>query len=231
MGLFPASVPLSLALGFWPPALLSAQLLLPPLREAFGLEDEPWAGREPAPAPERGLTAGQRTEIWWRWRWPLVVGAVVCLSLFAGVLGTLLGREEPDLQIAAVHAEALPDGVVTALEEALAAQVGDLNGDGSARDMDIQTAGMARLVTDAAAGDSALFAVADAEGFLANYADRVDEARAVRWGDCPALAGLNAGTFSTAEDVYRDVDGQTLLEGLTVFPARSAGAEALALLG
>lgn len=128
----------------------------------------------------------------------------------------------------------------------LAAQVGDLNGDGSARvmvndypvvfdgsarDMDIQTAGMARLVTDAAAGDSALFAVADAEGFLANYADRVDEARAVRWGDCPALAGLNAGTFSTAEDVYRDVDGQTLLVGLTVFPARSAGAEALALLG
>ena len=90
---------------------------------------------------------------------------------------------------------------------------------------------MARLVTDVAAGDSALFAVADVDGFLAGYADKVDGNSAVLWGDCPVLAGLNAGVFSTAEDIYTDVDGQTLLAGLTVLPARSAGAEALALLG
>lgn len=245
VGLFPASVPLSLALGFWPPALLTAQLLLPPLTDAFELEDGPWVSYEPAPAPERGLTAGQRTEIWWRRRWPLVVGLVVGLGLLAGVLGTMLDREEPDLQIALVHAETLPDGVLSALEDALSDQVGDLNGDGrawvmvndypvsfdgSAKDSDIQTAGMARLVTDLAAGDSALFAVADADGFLAAYADKVDADAAALWGDCPTLAGLDAGVFSTAEDIYTDVDGQTLLTGLTVFPARSAGAEALALL-
>lgn len=245
VGLFPASVPLSLALGFWPPALLSAQLLLPALRAASGAEDGSWSAYEPAPAPERGLTAGQRTEIWWRRRWPLVVAAVVCVSLFAGVLSTLMDREEPDLQIAVVHAEALPDGVLSALEDSLSAQVGDLNGDGtarvlvndypvvfdgSARDTDIQTAGMARLVTDVAAGDSTLFVVEDADGFLTNYGDRVDAERAALWRDCPALAGLDAGTFSILEDIYTDVDGQALLAELTVFPARSAGEQALALI-
>ena len=272
VGLVPASVPLSLALGFWPPALLSAQLLLPALCTAFDTEDGPWAavpsggGRHSAgtvigASPQRpvrqsadclpndcpgGLTTAQRTEIWWRRRWPLVVGLVVCLSLFAGVLSTLLNREEPDLQIAVVHAETLPDGVLSALEDALSNQVGDLNGDGrawvmvndypvvfdgSAKDTDIQTAGMARLVTDVAAGDSALFAVADVDGFLANYADKVDGDAAALWGECPALAGLDAGVFSTAEDIYTDVDGQTLLTGLTVLPARSAREAALALLG
>lgn len=245
VGLFPASVPLSLALGFWPPALLCAQLLLPPLSAAFDVEGALDAF-EPAPVPVRGLTAGQRTEIWWRRRWPLVLGLVVCVSLLAGVLGTMLDREEPDLQIAVVHADALPDGVLSALEDALSEQVGDLNGDGAARvmvndypvvfdgsakDTDIQTAGMARLVTDVAAGDSALFLVADPDGFLAAYGDKMDADAARLWADCPILAGLNAGTFSTVEDIYTDVDGQALLGGLTVFPARSAGDEAIALLG
>lgn len=171
---------------------------------------------------------------------------MVCVSLFAGMLGTLLNRVEPDLQIAIVHGETLPDGVLAALEDALSARVGDLNGDGkawvmvndypvvfdgSATDTDIQTAGMARLVTDVVSGDSALFAVADVDGFLANYADKMGGNAAVLWEDCPGLAGLDAGVFSTVEDIYTDVDGQTLLAGLTVFPTRSAGAEALVLLG
>lgn len=245
VGLFPVSVPLAAVLGFWPPALLSAQLLLPPLGRAFDLKDGPRADCEYAPTPRGGLTAGQRGEIWWRRRWPLVVGITVALGLLAGMLGVLAGREKADLQIAVVHAEALPDGVLSALERSLARRVGDLNGDGAARvvvndytvvfdgsaaDSDLQTAGMARLVTDVAMGDSVLFAVADPEGFLANYGDRVDGDAAARWEDCPGLRALDAGTFSTVEDVYADVDGQTLLAGLTVLPARSAGEEALALL-
>ena len=280
VGLFPVSVPLSVLLGFWPMALLSAQLLLPPLSQAFELEDgfgdapgtsfalrandrpgglptapgtviapsgqrpsrQPSAAQEIVIAPSgqrpvRQPSAAQRGEIWWRRRWPLVLAIVVCLGLLSGVLGTMIGREEPDLQIAIVHAEALPDGVLSALERSLADRVGDLNGDGAARvivndytvvfdgsaaDSDLQTAGMARLVTDVAAGDSALFAVADPAGFLANYGDRVDADAAVLWADCPGLAGLDAGTFSTVEDIYTDVDGQTLLAGLTVLPAHSA---------
>ena len=240
-GLFPVSVPLAAALGFWPPALLYAQLLLPALEPGDG-------PAEPAPAPERagrGLTAGQRTEIWWRRRWPLVLGVTVCLGLLAGTLGTLAGRGEPDLQVAIVRAEALPDGVRNALERSLAARVGDLNGDGtaivvvndytvvfdgSAADPDLQTAGMARLVTDVAVGDSALFAVADPGAFIANYGDKMDLDAAVLWADCPALSALDAGSWSTVDDIYTDLDGQELLAGLTVLPARSAGAEALALL-
>ena len=34
----------------------------------------------------------------------------------------------------------------------------------------------------------------DPEGFLARYSDRVDGARRALWADCPALAGLDAGT-------------------------------------
>lgn len=245
VGLFPASVPLALAVGFWPPALLSAQILLPPLRAAFGLEGGPGSGREPAPASERGLAAGQRAEIWWRRRWPLVLGLVVCVSLFAGALGVLLDRKEPDLQVAIVHAQPLPDSVRSALEDSLAALVGDRNGDGralaqvndyavvfdgSAADMDMQTAGSTLLVTDVAAGVSALYLAEDPQGFLERYADKVDAKRAALWKDCPALAGLDAGSYAALEDIAADLPGRDLLGSLTVLPSRSAEDEILAIL-
>ncbi len=245
VGLFPASVPLALAVGFWPPALLSAQLLLPPLCAAFGIEHGPGSDREPAPASERGLTAGQRTEIWWRRRWPLVLGLVVCVSLFAGALGTLLDRREPDLQVAIVHAQPLPDSVRSALEASLAALVGDRNGDGralaqvndytvvfdgSAADMDVQTAGSTLLVTDVAAGVSALYLVEDPRGFLERYADKVDAKRAALWKDCPNLADLDAGSYAALEDITTDLPGQNLLSALTVLPSQSAEDDSLTAL-
>lgn len=245
VGLFPVSVPLALAVGFWPPALLSAQILLPALRTAFEVENSPGAAFEPAPAPERGLTAGQRTEIWWRRRWPLVVGVVLCVSLFAGALGTLLNRKEPDLQIALVHAQPLPDSVRSTLESSLAALVGDRNGDGralvqvndytvvfdgSAEDVDIQTAGSTLLVTDVAAGVSALYLVEDPRGFLERYADKVHADGAPQWKDCPALAGLDAGSYAALEDIATDLPGQDLLGALTVLPSRSAEDDILTLL-
>lgn len=237
VGLFPASVPLSLAVGFWPPALLAAQVLLPPLCAAFGMGSDPGAAREPAPASERGLTAGQRTEIWWRRRWPLMLGLVVCVSFFAGVLGTLLNRKEPDLQIAVVHAQPLPDSVRSALEDSLAALVGDQNGDGralaqvndytvvfdgSAADMDVQTAGSTLLATDVAAGVSAVYLVEDPHGFLDRYADQVNTGRAALWKDCPSLAALDAGSYAALEDITTDLPGQDLLGALTVLPSRRA---------
>lgn len=245
VGLFPASVPLALAVGFWPPALLSAQLLLPPLCAAFGIEDGPGAACEPAPALEQGLTAGQRTEIWWRRRWPLVLGVVVCVSFLAGVLGTLLNREEPDLQIAVVHAQPLPDSVRSALEDSLAALVGDRNGDGralaqvndytvvfdgSAPNMDMQTAGSTLLVTDVAAGVSAFYLVEDLPGFLERYADQVNSGRAALWKDCPSLAALDAGSYAALEDITVDIPGQDLLGALTVLPSQSAEDEILTIL-
>ena len=125
-----------------------------------------------------------------------------------------------------------------ALEDSLATLVGDRNGDGVARaqvndyvvvfdgsaaNADMQTAGATLLVSDVAAGVSALYVVEDPEGFLARYSDRVDGARRALWADCPALAGLDAGTYSTLEDIETDLTGQSLLAPLSVLPSLDAG--------
>lgn len=244
--LFPTSVPLALALGFWPPALLTAQLLLPALDAVFGLPD--WAATELEPARTvagDGLNSKQRAEIWWRRRGPVVVILTMCtgLLLWGGLL--LLDRKEPDLQIAVVHAQPLPDGVRKALEQSLAQLAGDLNGDGtalaqvndytvlfdgSAADADRQTAGSTLLVTDLAMGDSVLFLTEDTEGFLSRYADKVAATSPVQWADCPILAALDAGTWSELNDIGTDLPGQTLLGPLTVLPARAAQEETLKML-
>lgn len=233
VALFPVSVPFSVVLGFWPPALTTAQLLLPALEGAFDLSQ--WA---PDPAPSPAASVRNRGEIWWRRRWPavLILTAVAGLLLWGG--SGLFARREPDLQIAVVHAQPLPDSVRQALEDSLATLVGDRNGDGVARaqvndyvvvfdgsaaNADMQTAGATLLVSDVAAGVSALYVVEDPEGFLARYSDRVDGARRALWADCPALVGLDAGTYSTLEDIETDLTGQSLLAPLSVLPSLDAG--------
>lgn len=241
--LFPVSVPFALVLGFWPPALLTAQLMLPGLEECFPLPQ--WEQDGPGEARKSGLDVKQAGEIWWRRRGPVVVivTAVIGLLLWGG--NQRLSAREPDLQVAVVHGSALPDGVRGALEDSLAALVGDRNGDGAAvvqvndytvvfngssTDVDTQTAGATLLVTDIAAEVSSLYFVEDAEGFLARYADKVDAENLRVWKDCPILAGLDAGVYSTLEDIETDLSGQLLLEGLTVLPGLSAEDEVRDLL-
>ena len=173
----------------------------------------------------------------------MILAAAIGLLLWGGRM--LLDNRTPDVQIAIVHAQPLPDGVRAALERSLAELAGDLNGDGavvaqvndytvvfdgSATDSDLQTAGSTQLVTDLALGDSALFVVEDPDGFLAWYADKVDGGGAALWADCPALAALDAGTWSALKDMDTDRTGQELLAPLTVLPAGAAGEDALAAL-
>ncbi len=242
--LFPVSVPLSAVLGFWPPALYVAQLLRPGLLEQYGQQEEPPEREAPEGGPGH-YTMSQRTEIWWRRHWGVVLAIVALLCLGLGVIQTVTSFREPDVQVAFVHADSLPDNVLSALETSLGDLVGDLNGDGevvvqvndyqvvfdgSATDSDVQTAGSTLLVTDVAGGESCLFIVEDADGFLELYADQMDTARAATWADSPILSGLDAGSYSTVEDIDTDLTGQALLAEYTVLPAAGADSDALALL-
>lgn len=236
--LFPVSVPFALALGFWPLALFIAQMTLPVLEEHFSVKFEPLAD-------VRDLSSRQRGEIFWRRHWPLVVGGVVCVSLILGMVNVLLSRREPDLEIAVVHAQPLPDSVRESLERSLAGLVGDRNGDGkalaqvndytvvfdgSAVSPDMQTAGTTLVVSDIAAGTSTLYLVEDPERFLARYGDKVNRGQIVPWSECPALAGLDAGVYSVLEDISTDLSGQSLLAPLIVLPSLSAEEELLSQL-
>lgn len=230
--LFPVSVPFAVAAGFWPLSLFTAQTMLPAMETAYSL---PALLEESAPRETAG--ARRRGEIFWRRRWPVVVILTAGFGLLLWGGANFLTQREPDIQMAVVHAEPLPDGVRSALEDSLAALVGDRNGDGkalaqvndytvvfdgSAADSDMQTAGSTLLVTDIAAGVSAFYIVEDVQGFLERYADQVDAGRSILWKSCPVLTALDAGTYAVLEDIAADLSGQDLLAAFTVLPGRSA---------
>lgn len=236
--LFPVSVPFAVVIGFWPLSLFTAQLLLPALESAYSL---------PEPLEESSSQSGfrRRGEIFWRRRWPVVVILTAGLGLLLWGGANFFTQREPDIQIAVVHAQPLPDSVRSALEDSLAALVGDRNGDGEALaqvndytvvfdggavDSDMQTAGATLLVTDVAAGVSAFYLVEDASGFLERYNDKVEAGRAALWGDCPSLAGLDAGSYTVLENMTENLSGQDLLAPLTVLPSRSTEDELLETL-
>lgn len=230
LALFPVSVLFALLFGFWPVALLTGQLLYPVLRSRFDLPD-----RAPAPdaAPAQGYTMAQRSEIWWRLHWGWVMAAVGLVSFGLGVVYTFVSRSEPDLEVAIVTADYLPDAVVTALQDSLRPYAGDKNNDGhvvvqinnytvtlegTAADPNLQTAGSTAMVSDLSGGYSSLWVVAQPEAFLELYGDKVDGSAAVRWGDCPVLTALDAGGYSTDLETDTGDSGQELLAGCTVLP-------------
>lgn len=243
IALFPVSVPFAAVIGFWPAALLEAQLLGPALGRQYDLDSALPDLTEPG--DDSRLTIGQNVEIWWRRYWPLALGLAAAASLALGFVQVALSTVEPDLQIAVVHAEALPDPVLAALEDSLGSLVEDRNGDGavkvlvndyvlrfdggSGNNSDLQAAGATRLVADLSAGDSVLLVVEDPEGFLEWYGDRVETDGARLWKNCPALAALAAGSYTTAEQIDQDLTGQALLAGYTVFPALDCPEDVLSL--
>lgn len=244
IALFPVSVPFAVVLGFWPVSLLTVQLQRPALLERLST---PESAASTGGASPRGAsyTTGQRGEVWWQRHPWIIIAVLVCVSLALGVAQTVQGVQEPDLQIAIVHSSALPDSVSSALQVSLEAAVGDRNGDGaavvqvndyqvvfdgSAEDVDMQAAGSTLLVTDLAGGESSLFIVEDTSGFLALYGDLVDTEDALCWTEYPALAALDAGTYSPVEDIDGEYTGQTLLAGYTVFPLLGEDSAALRTL-
>lgn len=220
VALFPVSVPFAAAVGFWPVLLLAAQLCLPLAGPEMFTQEETAPTREPPPKSSR---------------LGLILGILLVLTLVLYAARAFLPKE-PDLQIAVVHRNTLPDGVSSALERSLGALVGDQNGDGrvqiqindytvvfdgTAENADVQAAGLTGLVTDLSLGESCLFLVEDPEGFLSAYADQVDGDGMILWAEHPVFSGMDAGSFSTVLDIDAEYTGQELLARYAVFTARN----------
>lgn len=231
VALFPTSVPFAAVLGFSPILLFLAQLQLP-LGDTSGIERFAMEA-EPAVLPSK-----HRSPVL-----PLIILAVLILVL-TGV-GIAVTQQEPDLQVAVVHRDTLPDDVIAALEQSLEKLVGDQNGDGtikvlindysvvfdgSAQDMDVQTAGMTRLVADLAAKDSSVFLLEDPEAFLENYGDLMNISSQQLWGANPILSALDAGEYILISDMDKIHTGQELLAGYTVVLALSCPEDVEAVL-
>lgn len=224
IALFPVSVPYALLLGFSPLALLTAQLFSPALTGTF---------HQTELAADASFRNRQRafSDFLQTFRVPLLIGFFLC-AIALGFWQVTLRTRQPDLQVAVVHREALPDSVHKALEESLARLVGDRNNDGmayvivndytvvfdgSATNPDLQTAGMTQLVTDLSRKVSNIYIVEDASAFETWYSDHVTLGGL--WQDSAVLSSMDAGSYSPLWDLDNSRSGQELLASFTVFQA------------
>lgn len=148
-------------------------------------------------------------------------------SMLWNVLG--IGQVKPDYQVAYVGSRKLPEACITALESGLASLAEDVNGDGTvtvavtqhvtANDANLENmiygyAAEVTVLADITEGESYFFLLEDPEGFQLDFqilahldgsipADDDYEAmdKVYPWKSCPALAGLDLGTY---EDNYLD---------------------------
>lgn len=161
----------------------------------------------------------------------LLVGAVLLWivgSMLWNVLG--IGQTRPDVIAAYIGRDVLREDDARALEAALAAFAEDRNGDGKRvaelrqyatnRSGDLETAmyynyaADTTLLADITAGESYLFLTEDPDGVQRAYqifaradgsppeeSDYKAMDKVFRWGDCPALAGLDVEQ-SAFENLY-----------------------------
>ncbi|MBR1496967.1 MAG: hypothetical protein IJ617_05020 [Oscillospiraceae bacterium] len=181
-----------------------------------------WKYRDVRPDAPRELTAAEKRKNWWHYhKWHIILGGVLLLAL-ADIGWHALGSGEvpPDYQIAYVGAAPLPSDTAKAVETAFAAFGEDANGDGqvaarlnqyprsggSADAASFATAAEVRLIGDLEKCESFFFLLDDFETFQRSYdvlakldgtlpAPGDDTGIALRWGGCPALAGLDLGEY------------------------------------
>ncbi len=173
-----------------------------------------------------------------------VVLAAILIGILWDVLG--IGKVRPDYIFAYVGEDALPQDCVTALERELAALGRDANGDGKTvvevrqyptggdgadpgEAMQYAYASGAKLMADLNEGESYFFLLEDPENFQESYqilagpdgelppeGDDSVTGKAVLWTGCPALAGLDLGSYEADTLSGETVTGdcQELLSGL-----------------
>jgi len=208
-------------------------------------------GIRPSQQPSRScrhdfdsLPAGMKN--WWYYhKWYVIVGAVL-LFIVCSLIGNALGlfKPAPDLQIAYVGKNALPQDTISALQELFTSLAGDYNGDGEiivqvnqyirdgqttdAEAAHYQYASEITLIGDISDCESYFFLLDDPQDFQQEYqllaapdgscpsqADYSTQDKTIRWADCPLLSKAEMGSY-TETAAGKDISGsnQELLQEL-----------------
>ena len=189
----------------------------------------------------------KRANWWYYHKWHVVIGIVLVLALGTIIWSALgIGRVLPDYQLAYVGGSSLPADTVSALENAIARLGTDANGDGQvvvkvnqfvtgggsgdANAAMYAYASAAAVMADLSSCESYFFLLEDPDTFQRNYQalsrldgtlptdfDRDCESCYLSWADCPALAGLDLGSYSeTLPGGTISGDSQELLSRLYI---------------
>lgn len=163
---------------------------------------------------------------WHYYKWYVICGVIlfgIACDLIGNALG--LWHPSPDIQIAYVGETPLPQDTAAALEAAFASIGGDFNGDGKVTIKVNQYAGNSQnadpdavyygtaseitLIGDISDCESYFFLMDDPERFqreqqllacpdgsCPDKADHSTDDKVLLWSDCPALSGLELGSYS-----------------------------------
>lgn len=198
-----------------------------------------------ASSPDQ-MTKLQKRKNWWHYyKWYVIVGAILFAALIH-IAGNAMGlfHKSPDLQIAYVGINPLPEDTVTALEQIFAALIEDFNrngevtvqvnqytGDPNAVDAETayyQYASEITLMGDISSCESYLFLLEDPQSFQQEFqilaepdgscpgdADYSVDGKVIRWADCPLLSSADLGSY-TILAAGQEITGssQELLSGL-----------------
>lgn len=198
-----------------------------------------------AQAPEPAAFSYRLKNWWYYHKWYVIGGGIllwILINMIGSALG--LWKKDPDLKIAYVGSAPLPEDTVAALEQGFAQLAGDLNQDKEAivqinqyitgdPESDPEAAlssysSEVRLMADISACESYFFLTDDPDTLQQNFqilanpdgscpdeTDHSAEDKTVLWSDCPALSGMDLGSYTfVAAGIETTGDSQELLSGL-----------------
>lgn len=200
-----------------------------------------------ANSPDQMTKSQKRKNWWYYYKWYVIIGVILSAALIH-LVGSFLGffTKSPDLQIAYVGAQTLPDDTAAALEQVFASLIEDFNGDGevivrvnqytgdsNAKDAEAsyyQYASEITLIADISSCESYLFLLEDPRSFQREFqilaepdgscpgdADYSVDGKVICWAECPLLSSADPGSY-TILAAGQEITGssQELLSGLYV---------------
>lgn len=173
------------------------------------------------------MTKSQKRKNWWHYyKWYVVIGVIIFAALIH-IIGNAMGlfTKSPDLQIAYVGVNPLPEDTSAVLEQVFASLIEDFNRDGevivqvnqytgdpNAEDAETayyQYASEITLMGDISSCESYLFLLEDPQSFQREFqilaepdgscpgdADYSVDGKLIRWADCPPLSSADLGSYT-----------------------------------